>query len=78
MDLRGARSVVGISQSKLARLSGVSRFKICMYELGDSALTTAEQSQIQETLKAEAERLRSVSRKVDFGLLELPLPRGRR
>jgi hypothetical protein len=49
-----------------------------MYELGDSALTTAEQSQIQETLKAEAERLRSVSRKVDFGLLELPLPRGRR
>ena len=38
---------LGISQSRLARMSGVSRFKICSYELGDSSLTADEQNRIR-------------------------------
>jgi transcriptional regulator with XRE-family HTH domain len=51
---------LGISQSKLARMSGVSRLKICTYELGSSLLTTAEQGRIHESLQAEADRLRNI------------------
>ena len=39
MDLRSHRKTIGISQSRLARLSGVSRFKICTYELGSAKLS---------------------------------------
>jgi hypothetical protein len=59
-NLRGNRIVLGVSQSKLARLSGVSRFKICLFELGDGSLTADEQIRIREALQAEAERLRQV------------------
>jgi hypothetical protein len=41
-------------------MSGVSRFKICTYELGDGSLTTDQQSRICEAIYAEAERLRSI------------------
>lgn len=66
MNLRTHRNVLGISQSRLARLSGVSRFKICTYELGGGTLTTDEQRRIREILHAEAERLRKISG--DLGL----------
>jgi len=51
----------------LARLSGVSRFKICIYELGDGSLTEDEQSRIREALHAEAERLRNISINIEGG-----------
>jgi predicted transcriptional regulator len=66
MNLRTHRSVLGISQSRLARLSGVSRFKICLFELGDGLLTSDEQIRIREALQAEAERLRQISTHYDF------------
>jgi hypothetical protein len=47
-------------------LSRVSRFKICLYELGDGSLTPEEQSRIREALQAEAERLRQISTQFDF------------
>ena len=46
---------------RLARLSGVSRFKICTYELGDGSLTAEEHSRIQLVLQREAEGLRSLA-----------------
>jgi predicted transcriptional regulator len=61
MDLRSHRTALRLSQSKLARLSGVSRFKICLYELGDGALTPNEQDRIEQALLVEAERLRDLS-----------------
>ena len=67
MDLRQQRQALGLSQSKLARLSRVSRFKICTFELGDCALTPEQQHQIREALCAEADRLRSLSIQIDFG-----------
>ena len=48
-------------------MSGVSRFKICTYELGDGSLTADEQSRIREALHAEAERLRNISVRVECG-----------
>ncbi len=56
-ELYQARLSLGVSQSKLARLSGVSRFRISAFELGDSKLSTEEHLQIREALEAEARRL---------------------
>jgi|ERR1035437_3679423 transcriptional regulator with XRE-family HTH domain len=60
MNLQSLRSALGISQSRLARLSRVSRFRLCMYELGDGSLTPAEQARIEEALRAEAARFQRV------------------
>ena len=62
---RDHRIALGISQSKLARLSGVSRFKICTYELGDTTLTADEQNRIQEAFRTEASRLRNISIRIE-------------
>src|SRR5437899_2603810 len=42
LNLRSRRRALRISQLRLARLAGVSRFKICIYELGDGSLTSDE------------------------------------
>jgi hypothetical protein len=47
-----------ISQSRLAMLSGVSRFKICLCELGDLGLNETELSKIRHALQDEAARFR--------------------
>lgn len=65
-NLRTCRLALGISQSRLARLSGVRRFKICLFELGDGALTAEERERISGALQAEADRLRNVSIQIDF------------
>jgi len=77
MSLRNHRNELRISQSKLSRISGVSRFKICTYELGNGSLTADEQRRIREALQAEAIRLRDVAVYADFGQPEsLPAQEG--
>lgn len=51
---------LGLSQSRLARLSGVSRFKICMFELGGGPLTANDFESIRRALLHEASRLRTI------------------
>jgi predicted transcriptional regulator len=68
MSLRSQRNTLGISQLRLARLSGVGKFKICTYELGDGSLTPEEQARIHAALINEAERLRNIA--VEFGQTE--------
>jgi predicted transcriptional regulator len=75
MNLPKARRALQISQSRLARLAGVSRFKICLFELGDGSLSTDEQMRISAALEAEAERLRNVTVQIEFGPATLSLPR---
>jgi predicted transcriptional regulator len=60
-SLRSLRNTLGISQSSLARISGVSRFKICMYEIGDGTLTVDEHRRIKIALETEAARLQRVA-----------------
>jgi len=60
-NLRINRSALGLSQSKLARLSGVSRFKICTFELGSGSLSSEDQQRIRTALQTEAARLRAAA-----------------
>lgn len=64
MNLRTHRSALGISQSRLARISRVSRFKICVFELGSGSLPPDEQRRIMDAIQTEAERLRSAAAQI--------------
>jgi len=59
-NLRTQRAAIGISQSRLARISRVSRFKIVGFELGDTTLTQEELVRIRAALHAEVLRLRNI------------------
>jgi len=63
---RSQRIALGVSQSKLARLTGVPRLRICLAELGDSKLTEDEQNKIRAALRAEADRLQNVAANIDL------------
>jgi predicted transcriptional regulator len=76
MDLRSHRKALKMSQSKLARLSGVSRFKICLFELGDGPLAAEEQDRIRVALQVERNRLRDLAANIDFGPSEQAATRG--
>lgn len=65
MNLRTNRNKLRISQSRLASLAGVSRFKICLYELNEGTLTSRELQLIRCAFHAEAERLRGAADTVD-------------
>jgi predicted transcriptional regulator len=71
MNIRTHRLTLAISQSKLARLSAVSRFKICMFELGSGRLTSDEQLRIKKAFGTESARLRSVAVDIDFHEIDL-------
>ena len=48
-------------------MSGVSRFKICTFELGSGLLSEDEQERIRRALGVEADRLRSIPTQIDLG-----------
>jgi predicted transcriptional regulator len=60
-QLRAIRMSLGLSQSWLARVSGLSRFKICTYELGDGGLNPEEERRLYDVLQVEADRLCGVA-----------------
>jgi len=57
--MRATRIDLKASQSRLARLSGVSRFEICAFELGSGSLSPDENRRVWGALQAEAEQLRN-------------------
>lgn len=65
MSLRSERENLGISQSRLARLSGVSRFRICQHELGGKHLDPEELLQIETAIRQEAIRLRGLLSRIE-------------
>jgi predicted transcriptional regulator len=71
-QLRSNREQLGLSQTRLARLAGVSRFKICLFELGDGQLTDDEQRKIKAALQSEVDRLRSLTATLDFAAAGAP------
>jgi predicted transcriptional regulator len=64
-DLKSRRTELRLSQSQLARLSGVKRTRICLHELGDHALKVDEVNQIEAALRREAARLRGVAEQIE-------------
>jgi transcriptional regulator with XRE-family HTH domain len=61
LNLRSDREALGLSQRKVARLSGVGRFKISTFESGAGELSADEERRIRLALQAEALRLRRVA-----------------
>ena len=57
-DLKKRRAQLRLSQSAIARLSGVARIKICLFELGDRPLNANEVQLIEAALTNEAQRMR--------------------
>jgi hypothetical protein len=56
-QLIASRRVLGLSQSRLARLSGLPRFKIAFFELGDRPLDTDDQERLTTAIRREASEL---------------------
>jgi predicted transcriptional regulator len=54
MILRSQRLELGLSQSRLSRLAGVSRFKLSQHELGGKSLTSEELERIDTAIHREA------------------------
>lgn len=52
------RKLMRMSQHKLSKAAGVSRFKIALAELGEGTLTPDETARIDHALRAEARRIR--------------------
>jgi predicted transcriptional regulator len=57
-SLRERRQKLGLSQSELARSSGVSRFKLNDFEAGGKSLTADETQRIERALQNRATVLR--------------------
>ena len=75
VDLKEIRRTLGLSQSKLARLSTVSRFKICTFELGGGSLSNEELQQIRQALQQEADRLRRLSSALNSSQYDMSGPK---
>jgi len=58
MNIRDRRLRLKLSQTRLAGLAKVSRFKICLHERGDQFLSAEELGRIQQAFRKEAERIR--------------------
>ena len=69
MDTRLHRLALGISQARLARLAGVSRFRLNQAELGAARLSDEERARIADALHAEAARLRRVVEQIEHGAM---------
>jgi hypothetical protein len=64
-DLKSKRLGMRLSQSELARLAHVSRWRLWASEHGSCTLTPDEEDRIQEALRREAVRLNAVFQNID-------------
>jgi predicted transcriptional regulator len=72
MDLKDLRRKLKISQTRLAQMSEVSRFKIALYELGEGTLSADECSRIVEALRSEARRIQEETLDIARGQFQGP------
>ena len=54
---RNQRIAFKLSQHALAHRAGISRWRLCIHELGDGSLTGEEEHKIAEALQREAARI---------------------
>ena len=58
LEVKSERQKLQVSQARLARLAGVSRYKLGLAEFRAARLTAAELARIRRALRREAVRLR--------------------
>jgi predicted transcriptional regulator len=63
-DLKTVRNSVHLSQSRLARLAGVSRYKICLHEMGELELASEELKRIDQAISDEVAKFQLALSKV--------------
>jgi predicted transcriptional regulator len=63
-QLKQDRAALGLSQSRLARLSQLPRFKIVFFELGDRPLSEEDRVRVRTALRAEARRLAGMATEI--------------
>ena len=63
---RTQRTTLRLSQSELARRSGVARLRIHLAELGDRELTPDEEAKVRAALQTEIDRLRNLPASVEL------------
>ena len=71
-QLKKDRVALGISQSRLARLAHLPRFKIVFFELGERPLSEEDQACVRAVLQAEAGRLVSAAAEIGRELATIP------
>ncbi len=71
-ELKRDRAVLGLSQSRLARLAQLPRFKIVFFELEDRPLSEDDQVRVRAALRAEAQRLKQMASQIGRGLATEP------
>lgn len=64
-ELKTDRAALGLSQSRLARLAGMARFKIVFFELNDRPLSRDDQERIRGALRSEARRLTEMAAEIN-------------
>jgi predicted transcriptional regulator len=64
------RQTLHLSQTRLAALSGVSRFKICLYKHGEVMLNSRELQQSHGAIEREAQRIQAEAQAVTLACLE--------
>lgn len=67
-NLRTCRTDLRLMQSSLARLSGVSRPRIVLYELGDRPITEQEQGALRRALQLHAKILAETAQRISLEL----------
>jgi transcriptional regulator with XRE-family HTH domain len=67
-NLRTYRETLSLSQAELARIAGISRYKLNQYEQGCYELTPEELGQIRDALQVEIQRLQQVPEPPVFGI----------
>lgn len=65
MDLKDKRVRLKLSQLRLARRAGVSRFKLCLYELGEGTLNPREIALLESAIAEETRRVKRMLGEVE-------------
>jgi predicted transcriptional regulator len=74
VELKSRRRRLKISQTRLATVAGVSRFKIALFELGEGKLTPDEQQHIETALRNEAKRIQQDALEIERTQFDAGVP----
>jgi plasmid maintenance system antidote protein VapI len=65
-EMRSLRTSIGVSQSGLARMSGVQRWRINAFELGDMDLSDEDLHKLEVAFQSHLDRLHNLPSSLDL------------